>query len=274
MEGLVPLGPTGGAAATLSVASVSAPPRHFPEIDTPWFKGSYLRRNFSSSRLVRLLGDSASVDIEAPKQDFAERLSLWLNAFDAIKLHAAQQSIKTVAEQKPSRAQPARNSALEEEFQRVRAALVKTVTDGLSGGRGKRAATPTPSEAPHEADAEYAPYRQRYLDQQRHMELKIGAFRDHARQALSKASPRLRQLATLDAALDEALGGREQKLLSTVPAFLERRFEQLRKTHQGGGWLDIFGKELHEVLLAELDIRLEPVAGLIEAHSNEFKNYQ
>jgi len=250
-----------------------------------------LRKNFSSSRLVRLLGDSASVDIEAPRQDFAERLSLWLNAFDAIKLHAAQQAIKALAEEKPSNAQSAGISALDDEFQRVRTALVKTITDGLSGARGKRAGNLAQAAALHETDAEYAPYRQRYLDQQRHMELKIGAFREYVRQALSRASPRLRQLATLDAALDQALGGREQKLLSTLPMFLERRFEHLRKTHQSGleaaqqpddpalwrqpgGWLDVFGKELHEVLLAELDVRLEPVAGLIEAFSNEDKKYQ
>ena len=69
---------------------------------------------------------------------------------------------------------------------------------------------------------------------------------------------------------------------------LERRFEHLRKTHQlgldaaqqqdapvlwrqPGGWLDVFGKEMQEVLLAELEVRLQPVVGLIEAFSNEVK---
>lgn len=84
------------------------------------------------------------------------------------------------------------------------------------------------------------------------------------------------------------LGGREQKLLSTVHVVLERRFEHLRKTHQlgldaaqqqddpamwrqAGGWLGVLGKELQEVLLAELEVRLQPFVELIEAFSNEVK---
>jgi hypothetical protein len=35
--------------------------------------------------------------------------------------------------------------------------------------------------------------------------------------------------------------------------------------------LDAFGKELQEVLLAELEVRMQPVVGLIEAFSNEVK---
>jgi hypothetical protein len=91
--------------------------------------------------------------------------------------------------------------------------------------------------------------------------------------------------------MDQLLGGREQKLLSTVPVLLKRRFEHLRKTHQfgldavqdqidpalwrqPGGWRDVFGKELEEVLLAELEFRFQPVVGLIEAFNNEVKKYQ
>ena len=224
-----------------------------------------------------MLGDLTFVEGEASRQDVAERLSLWLDAFDAIKLHAAQQPIKTTAaEERPPDARPAMTRAVEAEFHRVRTALVKAMT----ANDGSRA---------HEADAGYAPYRQRYLDRQRHMELTIGPLRAQVRQALSRASPQLGQLATLDAVLDQTLGGREQKLLSTVPVLLERRFEHLRKTHQlgldpaqqddpalwaqAGGWLDDFGKEMQAVLLAELEVRLQPVEGLMEAFSNELETY-
>ena len=40
-----------------------------------------------------------------------------------------------------------------------------------------------------------------------------------------------------------------------------------------GGGLDVFGKEMQEVLLAELEVRLQPVVGLIEAFSNEVKKH-
>jgi len=120
--------------------------------------------------------------------------------------------------------------------------------------------------------------------------LRIDALRAHVRQAIAKVSPQLGQLAAFDAVMDQRLGGREQKLLSTAPVLLERRFEHLRKTHQlgldaaqqqdapalrrqPGGWLDVFGKEMQEVLLAELEVRLQPVVGLIEAFSNEVKKH-
>ncbi|MBH1988201.1 MAG: DUF3348 family protein, partial [Burkholderiales bacterium] len=45
--------------------------------------------NFSGSRLVRLLGEATLRDLDAPRQDFAERLSQWLSAVDTVKLHAA-----------------------------------------------------------------------------------------------------------------------------------------------------------------------------------------
>lgn len=250
-------------------------------------------RIFSSSRLVRLLGDVASVDVEASRQDFAERLGLWLGVFDGITLHAAHQSINTVDEAKPSDRLLGRTFALEEEFHRVRTALAKTITaSGAFSASGQRVRNPVPQpEAATETDAGYAPYHQRYLDQQRHMALRIDALRAHVRQAIAKVSPQLGQLASFDTVMEQVLGGREQKLLSTVPVLLERRFEHLRKTHQPGldaaqrqdtlaswrqpgGWLDVFGKEMQEVLLAELEVRLQPVVGLIEAFSNEVKKHQ
>lgn len=228
-------------------------------------KEKFLRSDFSSSRLVRLLGDWAPVDVEASGMDFAERLGLWLNAFDAIGLQAAHQSIKaikTAAPGKPPDARPVRAEAIEEDFQRVRAALAHAI-----------ARDPMPLAGATPADASYSPYHQRHLELQRQMEQMIGPLRDHVRQALGRVSPRLRQLAALDAVLEQVLAPREQMLLPTVPALIERRFEQLRLA-QAGEWLDVFVKDWRQALLAELDLRLEPMAGLIEALSNELKNRQ
>lgn len=229
-----------------------------------WSEGMYLNRNFSSSRLVRLLGDLTCVEVEPSRQDFAERLSLWLSAVDAVRLGGALQSIQACAPQKSANAQSSRSALVDDEFHRVRTALVKAITASTSLFQ---------SGAPDETDAEYARYYQRYLDQQRQMELKIGPLRAHVRQVLSTASTPLRQLAAMDAVLEQMLGGREQKLLSTVPVVLERRFEQLRKAKQDG-WLRVFGKEWQAVLAAELDVRLQPVVGLIEALGNEVRTHQ
>ena len=134
--------------------------------------------------------------------------------------------------------------------------------------------------------AAYEPYRRLHFAHQREMDLAVRPLRTLVREALSRASPALRQLASLDATLDRILSDRERTLLSTVPSLLEKRFGQLLKAHQQaltesgqvddaavwmqpGGWLAGFGKEWQAVLLAELDVRLQPIVGLIEAFSNE-----
>jgi hypothetical protein len=214
--------------------------------------------------------------------DFAERLGLWFNAFDAISLQAAHQSIrsvKTVAPDPPSAARPTRaRSNPSEDFQRLRTTLAHAIVQDL----------PHPLD---DADPSYAPFQQRHLKLQRDMEQMIAALRDHVRQVLGRVSPGLRQLATLDAALEQVLAPREQMLLPTVGTLMQRRFEQLRLDHrqalaaagqhdepalgrQPGGWLEIFRNDWRQALLAELDLRLEPVAGLIEALSNELKKQQ
>lgn len=244
-----------------------------------------MRTNFSSSRLVRLLGDPSSAAVNTSRQDSVERLSLWVGVFDAVTLHARHQSLPTLAEETAPDAPSPRTLAVEEQFDQVRAVLVKAITaKEPPSTSGQRARIPVVQTAPPpEASADFAPYRKRYLDQQRNMELMISPLRAHVRQTLAAASPPLRQLAALDAAWEQMLVDREQKLLSTVPVLLKRRFEHLRTSHahddpalwlQPGGWLDVFGKELQEVLLAELDVRLQPVMGLMEAFSSEIKTCQ
>jgi len=123
------------------------------------------------------------------------------------------------------------------------------------------------------------------------METSIHPLRAKARDVLSGASLKLAKLAVLDAALDQILLNHESKLLATVPALLKRRFEYVRKQHQlsraddrqaddpvtwmqPDGWLADFFKVLNGALLAELDVRLQPTLGLIEAFGNEAVKYK
>ena len=142
-----------------------------------------------------------------------------------------------------------------------------------------------------EIAATFAHHHQRYLDQQRRMALRVDALRVQLRQALTQASGPLAQLAMLDAVMDRALGAREQKLLAGVPQFLEKRFEQLRLQHLPESrtptasepdsavpaqakppptstpaiWLRLFAQDMEATLRAELDVRLQPVLGLLDA---------
>lgn len=214
-----------------------------------------LRNDFSSSRLVRLLGPWVPVEAEAPTMDFAERLSLWVNAFDAIGLEAAHRAIRAIDAPSPRRPRvpPVRAEALHDDVRRVRSALAHAISQDV---------LPLPGEA----GKGFAPYHQRHLDLQRQMEQMVRPLREHVREALARVSTRLRKLVALDAALGEVLARREQAVMSTAATLLKPRFEQLRKA---GEPVEAFESDWRQALLAELDLRLEPVLGLVEALHHE-----
>lgn len=212
-----------------------------------------LRRPSPRSALVRQLVGYLPAPPDAPRQDLAERLGQWLNVHDAIALHAAHQPLPAALPALAPRGavtQP-RAADLLAALQRLRA----TLQQGIAA---------PPALAVEPQDSAFAPHHQRCLDQQRRMETAIEPFRAHVRHTLAATSPRLARLAALDATLERLLGGREQRLLSGVPAFLKARFEQLRQTRPDD-WPEPFEQELQLALVAELDLRLQPVTGLIEA---------
>jgi len=240
------------------------------------------RTSFNSSRLVRLLADFAVTEVAEAKQSFAERLGQWLDFTDAMELYSA------LNENAPAQAQPSASPAIDEEFARLRHALAESITtDGVLTTGNVRIKLPTP--AAHlavESAADFSPYHRYYLAHQRDMAAGIGPLRAKARAALAAHSPALGRLAALDAVMDQAMATRERNLLSMVPLLLAKRFEHLYKAHQAargetpvaddpaqwmqpGGWLAAYCRDMQAVLLAELDLRLEPVAGLIEALGND-----
>lgn len=253
-----------------------------------------LHTHFGRSSLVRLLAQATGAGVGAPHEDVAERLSLWLNAFDAVALHGIHQAAQVA---QVATAGPALHSvngmaqqAVARQFQHTRTALVQAITgqgdpEGATGrragARATRATAPT-APAPEETVPDYSVFFKRHLALQREMAQKIEPLRAAARQALAATGPQLRPLAALDALLERTLGGREHKLLASVPGLLEKRFAQLRDAHlarvsatgqpdgpaqwrQPGGWLAGFGKEWEAIVLAELHLRLQPVVGMMEA---------
>ena len=249
------------------------------------------RTNFNSSRLIRVLADLAMVDTAGPGSAFAEKLGLWVGFTDAITLRAAHDSGLQRLSNMPSGQPGVARQAVAEEFTRVRTSLVQAIAHNHSAsGARTRMALPSPKAGASYDDAiAYEPYRRYHLAHQRDMELQIRPLRTKVREVLANASPALKQLAELDAAFDGILSERECKLLSTLPPLLEKRFKQLHKAHQlahvdsqtadapdlwmkSGGWLARFCGELQAVLIAELDLRLQPTEGLIEALKNNIEN--
>ena len=251
------------------------------------------RTNLHSSSLIRFFAYLAMVDAVEPGNAFAEKLGLWLDFTDAITLRAAHDAPTTSTPAVPSGGPSAARLAVAAQFARVRAALADSITKSCAPNGGKtRLEMPTPQPGvPMDLAAAYAPYRRCYLAHQRDMDLSVRPLRVNVRDVLASASPPLQKLAALDAALDGILREREASLLSTVPALLRKRFEHLFKTHQqtlvdtqqadnpaawmqAGAWLACFHHELQMVLLAELDLRLQPTLGLMEALNHELTKHQ
>lgn len=239
---------------------------------------------FNSSTLVRVLADLVDADAPESKQSFAERLGQWLDFADALSLFSTLNADEAGALASPPAAPPYANDGPRQAFARVHAGLADSITtDGVRKAARARVELPTPAtQASVESAADFAPYHRYYLAHQRDMNARIGPLRATVRTVLSEHAPDLKQLAALDAVLDQALAARERNVLATVPVLLGRRFTYLFAAHQAarvdvqttddpqqwmrpGGWLAVFCAEMQAVLLAELELRLQPTAGLIAA---------
>lgn len=252
------------------------------------------RTNFHSSQLIRCLADLAIVDAADPGDAFAEQLGLWIHFADAIALSAVHSdSMASVPKMQPDIRHADRagaHAAISAEFERIQALLTNSIMKSCSPNSGKmHIKLPEPFvEAPKDIATAYAPYRRFYEAHQRDMEISIQPLRVNVREAVAKMSPTLRKLVDLDKVLEKILRERESKLLSKVPVLLKRRFEQLFKEHQqrladtgqtdnpagwtqAGGWLARFCNDMQMLLLAEVELRLQPTIGLIEACTENTK---
>lgn len=238
----------------------------------------------NSARLVRALAGLAVAEVGESKLSFAERLGQWLDFTDAMSLFSALNEGGAGA----SATREGADTALFAEFDRVRRSLAESITtDGVINPGRARIKLPTPAlNASPESAADFSPYHRYCLAHQRDMGAAIAPLRAAVRAALAARSPALKQLATLDAVLEQALANRERNLLASVPLLLAKRFGNLYKAHraawegpveaddpalwmQPGGWLARYCCEMQAILLAELDVRLQPVAGLVEALGKE-----
>lgn len=224
------------------------------------------RTTFNSSPLVRLLASLEAASPAPPRQASAERWSQWLDWTDAITLagvlgndpgagrHQRQGRRETPPERRQRGAvsaaePPAAGRAAASELARVRAELAHGIRSDPAFGPAMTA----PDSAALPA------WRRHYAARQRAMEERIGPLRAEVRALLSRQSADGARLAALDAVLDKALSARERHLLSGVAQRLAGA------PGREGEAPPLDGPLAQAALLAELDLRLQPVEGLVEA---------
>jgi hypothetical protein len=214
--------------------------------------------------LIRSLQGLAPEGFERPQQDVAQQLGDWLSAVDSIQLDGALQAIQAFAAQTRSAGQPVDVQAMQELLARARRDLQAQIVVASQ-----------PTAAEDEPELDYSAHHKRYQDLQKQMGNRVTLCRAQLRQAMSKGSPRLRQLVAMDAVMEKLFGEREQRLMGAVPVLLEKRFLALREqtaNESGGSALaQAFAQDMQAMLDAELQARWLPLQGLLEAAQEDIK---
>jgi hypothetical protein len=199
---------------------------------------------------------------------------------------------------------PIAPEALAKHVDKMRAQLVESINQGAPAGSGlARIDMPAPVlDEPVEIKTAFEPYRRFVAAHQRQMEGTLRSLRAQLRLQLSQQGSTGQQLAALDAAFENILAEREAALLAKTSKLLEKRFVQALKAHMQlqaqaqpaalatdsanaaidvtnvmdanpndtpkadpSSWLMPLRQTLRQALLAELDTRLQPALGLLEA---------
>ncbi|AOJ07327.1 DUF3348 domain-containing protein [Burkholderia mayonis] len=241
------------------------------------------RRALGGPTLIRLLARLADADVQESRQSLSDQLSQWLAWTDAIALSSAL-SMSPPASSSGARAGDDADSL----GVRVRASLAKAIARTGAFAAGRDSAAPAAArDASADAPIDFTLFRHDYLSMQQAMEMDIGDLRGRLRQMMAARTPALARLAVLDATMERALAARERNLLASVPKLLGTYFERLRQAEQqrladagakaeaeaketaaavaSSAWLDAFRKDMQSVLLAELEVRFQPVEGLLAA---------
>lgn len=258
------------------------------------------RKAISGPALIRLLARLTDARFPESEPPLADRLGQWLVWTDAIALSSALSGGPHAGA--PGGAAPARaeEGLCLQVHTTLTNAIARDAM--LTPHRHRGSARDRLSPAAADAAPDYAAFRQCYLSLQEKMESAIGNLRTVLRGMLSTRGPAMSRLAAVDAVMERVLAVREYNALAAVPGLLAAHFERLRSqalaangnaqeaqraqdgqsvtrgaahdapgsapsasdtpTVKDGPWLDAFRKDMQSVLLAELEIRFQPVEGL------------
>lgn len=221
------------------------------------------RTGSPDSALVRLLARlTESETRDSPQQNFADHLGQWLRWTDATPLFTALQEQPAP---RTARAGADAHDTMAAASGRLRSALARAIAEESAAATADfRHPPPALPGEPKEATPGFTPYRRCYLARQNAMVVGIEPLRGRLRLALAARSPALARLARVDAVMEQVTAAQEHRLLAGLPRLLEQRFARLRdEAADGVDWPAQFQQELQALLLAELELRWQPIEGLL-----------
>jgi len=235
------------------------------------------------SRLVSMLIELSTSKLNSADYNLAERLSSLIGVSGSLDLARALQLLPTEIGKMATSA----GMSVEEDVTITCQKMMQLITSSfvaetVVGSADMQIKAPTISAGVRpEVLQTYEPYRRFYSAHQVEMAVGLQSLRQRVRRGVAVETVELHQLATLDMVLDQTLAVHTRKLFNVIPKLLEQRFNLLLEDHlekngvtedddpaqwlEPGGWLAFFYHDMRELLLAEFDVRLQPVLGLLEA---------
>lgn len=232
---------------------------------------------------MRFLADLSISEIEPTRKGFAQRFGQLIDLSDSINLSNVHGELRRI------KFDPLdiTSEAIHQEFLRVRQTAVQNIIKSFEPHRGPSTVRLSFPRVCVDDDASFEPFQRFYLAHQREIDLRVQYIQSYMRDSVSGLSPTLAKLAALDTAIGDTLAAHTHKAFAVVPKLLAKRFEHLLEEHQQGSlpledasfeaiklpdqqakpapWLKTLRSDMQGLLLAELEVRLLPVLGLVEA---------
>ncbi|MFK7732922.1 MAG: DUF3348 family protein [Pseudomonadales bacterium] len=222
--------------------------------------------DYRGSQMIRFLDELQITDEPVSPERFSGRLAELIDLSQSVKISIAHTAMSRME------FEPFDNSfdTARDEVMRVHADTVDIIVKAFTDHTGStRLKAPKPERLNNESQkAAIKPFLSFYAYYQRMLDSKLNTLREYIRNSASGLSVKLAQLAKLDEVLADTLGAHERKSFAQVPILLERRFSEQLQRSQVGQLEELhtsFCRDLQALLLAELEVRMLPVLGLIES---------
>lgn len=169
-------------------------------------------------------------------------------------------------------------ASLSAAFNRVQQSLLLNIQQSFDASV-EQPRFPLPSVKRNGKEIELSGYQSFYLAQQSEMSAKIQGLRTYSRETLNAISPNMAKLALIDKTLEETIGLPLRSGFLAVSSVLKKHtlklenkwLESDESTSDHNNFLHGLHSDLQQLLLAELELRLQPVQGLLDALNHEVK---
>ncbi len=220
------------------------------------------------SRLFRLLAQWSSPGTQVAGGDIAQQWAAWLDPLQAVRLRSGLDAIDAAPVPAASALPASGLQGFLAEVRRLQAAWAVAVDPVALQPESEASLAAVEALWPgHAALSGFERYRRVHLEWQRQMAAMVTPLRQQVRRSLARAGGGWQRLALLDALLESQWEPQEARALGQVPVWLERRYE-----HAGGqsaASLKPFFSDWQALVDAELDVRLQPVLGLLDSWEQE-----